>query len=300
MQGLSFAFNGGQGGYEDLKRRQLFGQLMQQRGSRAKPQNYWEGVNSATSSIFGALIANKYGNLAAKQKRLDELPHYRRGTNFHPGGMAVVGEDGPEVVNLPRGAQVQPNPNTVWEQEFKSLTPEEQDAVRKRMLEGLTPQEAIQPSGVGEESQLNSAARSFQGFMKSLDDYEKTFNDGGSTMWPGARKDELGIAHRDLQMQMKELYNLGVLNGPDLDLMNQILIDPTTVGGNVLDVLGGDRDMEKRIPANIAQVRELMLNRTTPALQQIGIDPQRLMPAQNRDLGAMSDEDLLKALMGGG
>ena len=127
--------------------------------------------------------------------------------------------------------------------------------------------------------------------MKSLSDYERVFNDpdgnpktrdGGSTMWPGKRKDELGIAHRDLQMQMKELYNLGVLNGPDLDLMNQILIDPTSASGNIMDALG-IADMEERVPANIAQVRQLMKNRTTPALQQLGIDAETLMPKSTPD-----------------
>lgn len=33
---------------------------------------------------------------------------YASGTNFHPGGMAMVGEAGPEILNLPRGAQVIP------------------------------------------------------------------------------------------------------------------------------------------------------------------------------------------------
>ena len=37
------------------------------------------------------------------------LKWYARGTNFHPGGWAVVGEQGPELLNLPRGSQVVPN-----------------------------------------------------------------------------------------------------------------------------------------------------------------------------------------------
>jgi hypothetical protein len=37
------------------------------------------------------------------------VPGFARGTNFAPGGMALVGEKGPELVNLPRGAQVIPN-----------------------------------------------------------------------------------------------------------------------------------------------------------------------------------------------
>jgi hypothetical protein len=37
------------------------------------------------------------------------LPAFAGGTNYAPGGLAVVGESGPEVVNLPRGSQVIPN-----------------------------------------------------------------------------------------------------------------------------------------------------------------------------------------------
>lgn len=37
------------------------------------------------------------------------IPGFAEGTNYAPGGMAWVGERGPELVNLPRGSQVIPN-----------------------------------------------------------------------------------------------------------------------------------------------------------------------------------------------
>lgn len=37
------------------------------------------------------------------------IPGFADGTNFAPGGLAVVGERGPELVNLPRGSQVIPS-----------------------------------------------------------------------------------------------------------------------------------------------------------------------------------------------
>lgn len=37
------------------------------------------------------------------------IPGFAKGTNFAPGGLAMVGERGPELVNLPRGSQVIPN-----------------------------------------------------------------------------------------------------------------------------------------------------------------------------------------------
>ena len=36
------------------------------------------------------------------------VPGYATGTNFAPGGMALVGEEGPELVDLPRGSRVSP------------------------------------------------------------------------------------------------------------------------------------------------------------------------------------------------
>ena len=38
-----------------------------------------------------------------------KIPGFAGGTKFAPGGPAIVGERGPELVNLPRGAQVIPN-----------------------------------------------------------------------------------------------------------------------------------------------------------------------------------------------
>lgn len=37
------------------------------------------------------------------------IPQFANGTNYAPGGMSLVGERGPELVNLPRGSQVIPN-----------------------------------------------------------------------------------------------------------------------------------------------------------------------------------------------
>lgn len=36
-------------------------------------------------------------------------PVYGNGTDYHPGGAAIVGDRGPEIVNLPRGSRVTPN-----------------------------------------------------------------------------------------------------------------------------------------------------------------------------------------------
>lgn len=43
------------------------------------------------------------------QSSLQSVPQYATGTDFHPGGLALVGERGPELVSMPRGARVTPN-----------------------------------------------------------------------------------------------------------------------------------------------------------------------------------------------
>jgi hypothetical protein len=55
------------------------------------------------SSLFGSNAIDVGDNFAGG------IPFYASGTDFHPGGLAVVGERGAELVNLPRGAQVIPN-----------------------------------------------------------------------------------------------------------------------------------------------------------------------------------------------
>jgi len=54
------------------------------------------GLQLGSMGVFGKQFA----------ANLNKVPAYAGGTNFHPGGMALVGERGPELVNLPRGSQV--------------------------------------------------------------------------------------------------------------------------------------------------------------------------------------------------
>jgi len=58
------------------------------------------------SSGGGALSFS--GDLGAGTGGL-AFPKFATGTNFAPGGPSIVGENGPELVNLPRGSQVVPN-----------------------------------------------------------------------------------------------------------------------------------------------------------------------------------------------
>ncbi|KKB12365.1 hypothetical protein VE25_07355 [Devosia geojensis] len=55
----------------------------------------------ALNAAFQGLLGGLFGGF--------RLPGFANGTNFASGGLAVVGERGPEIVNLPRGSKVIPN-----------------------------------------------------------------------------------------------------------------------------------------------------------------------------------------------
>jgi hypothetical protein len=64
-------------------------------------------ITKGIEMLFGGAFG---GGVGGGPVRLGfNLPGYANGTNFAPGGMALVGERGPELVNLPRGSQVVPN-----------------------------------------------------------------------------------------------------------------------------------------------------------------------------------------------
>ena len=75
------------------------------------------GVNAETKTL-GDMIKNALlgpvGDLAVRVGKfagtvIGNVKGYANGTDFHPGGLALVGERGPEIVSLPRGSAVYPH-----------------------------------------------------------------------------------------------------------------------------------------------------------------------------------------------
>lgn len=63
-----------------------------------------------TIPIAVAALASSVAQVASLKSQ--QPPAFQRGTRFAPGGMALLGEDGPELAFLPRGSQVLPNRET--------------------------------------------------------------------------------------------------------------------------------------------------------------------------------------------
>lgn len=117
-----------------------------------------------------------------------------------------------------------------------------------------TPTSTVRTAAV----KVNNAASAIQ---KGLDSYENLIQKFGTEIVPGKGKDALLVARRSIQLQMKELFNLGVLNGPDLTLMDELLIDPTsitTAAANALPESFGGSEIQGRAKSNIAQLRTML------------------------------------------
>lgn len=59
-------------------------------------------IGQMNGQVQSAQTSNVYGR----------IPQYARGTSYHQGGRAIVGEDGPELVDLPTGSKVYDNDKT--------------------------------------------------------------------------------------------------------------------------------------------------------------------------------------------
>ncbi|WP_172373805.1 phage tail length tape measure family protein [Mesorhizobium sp. NZP2234] len=66
------------------------------------------GILGGLFSLLGLGGGSSFNPTSGGFAQMLGIPGYANGTDNHPGGLAVVGEKGPELLNLPRGSQVIP------------------------------------------------------------------------------------------------------------------------------------------------------------------------------------------------
>lgn len=100
---------------------------------------------------------------------------------------------------------------------------------------------------------FSKGAAAYSNLSNALNNYESLISNGGITSLPSGKKQELKTAYQDILLQAKEAYNLGVLNGPDLQILESVIVDPTSLGSNFNPAVG-----EKGVLNNIKQVRDIV------------------------------------------
>jgi TP901 family phage tail tape measure protein len=67
------------------------------------------GTISGIIGNIGGMINNILGRIGSVAGAAAGIPAHASGTDFAPGGLSLVGEQGPELMYIPRGAQIIPN-----------------------------------------------------------------------------------------------------------------------------------------------------------------------------------------------
>ena len=95
---------------------------------------------------------------------------------------------------------------------------------------------------------------------------------GGIGVMPGTQRDLLQSARTNLQLQMKDLFELGVLAGPDMDLLNALVFDTTDPKNYLTQVLGGGT-AEERFKASIQNLENQMKILVAPKIKALEMKP---------------------------
>lgn len=126
----------------------------------------------------------------------------------------------------------------------------------------VTRNQALGQSPANPTGQLNEQRKKEQVYLNlndGIDRLEALLSDpkGGSTIMPSERKSRLQAAYNNVLLQAKEMYNLGVLNGPDYSIMQEILNNPTSLTGRALAGLSAEEQTARAL-AQIAEVRSIV------------------------------------------
>jgi len=172
----------------------------------------------------------------------------------------------PQIIDTPNG-MMQFNPNTL----------------------SLTPLTANGKPIMGTKSNLPEGAlktiTGVQNVSSALNDFEKNLkNFSSADMLNPSKRSLMSTDYQNTLLQLKEAYNLGVLNGNDYQIMTSILVDPNSPKAMLIDKKSQIEQIDKLknklndITTNTFKThqREVPSNLIIPTQNQTSFDPQLL------------------------
>jgi hypothetical protein len=112
------------------------------------------------------------------------------------------------------------------------------------------------------------------------------------------KRAEMGNAYNNMMLQAKEAYNLGVLNGPDYEILQKVVRDPTNPSSLVFSNKALDRQAEnlRTTAKNIVNTAYISQGRDVPAdVAKKLVKPEIKTETKNFS----SEQDVQKAIQGG-
>lgn len=134
-----------------------------------------------------------------------------------------------------------------------------------------------------QRNRVSNVNQAFETINGELDRYADLVKKNGIEIMPGEGKDNLNTVRQGIMLQMKELFNLGVLNGPDLSLMERMIYDPVvdvTKEGGVVNLIpqlwtGATGGAEERARNSVAELKRMLGNIKESAAQSIAAPGQQ-------------------------
>lgn len=87
------------------KKSEAFRNMISNVFNKLKEMKDWI-VESKLGKVVGGIFSWWKGEDSEKPQKKTDIPKHARGTSFAPGGITLVGEEGPELVEMPRGSKV--------------------------------------------------------------------------------------------------------------------------------------------------------------------------------------------------
>ena len=135
----------------------------------------------------------------------------------------------------------------------------------------VVPRQIAQTAGEDPvEKEKRLAEQKYGNVEDTLSTYERLIKQHGTEYMPGPAKREIETARAQLILELKELYELGALQAPDMVIIEQILADPTTIAANVGGLLTGGGNVNNYI-SQISIIRE----KIDSSKKRAGIEPNK-------------------------
>lgn len=224
---------------------QLTAGLSSEELKRARDRKLFGDAPSQDWNVIGQ---DDYGNnqYGFVDKRKGSVSPYQG--QPQPASTPTAEQGGPEALSLPP-----PPPGVnpkIWRDEQTRIAANEGKQSEKMR---------------GDLATTRQAADGLKSELKVLKEQVKKY---GAELVDGPNKAAMQTTYTNIQMRMKDLYQLGAITGPDMAILNQIIENPTASGP--MDYVGKSFRREARTAAQINQIERIIDNSVKDAERNFG------------------------------
>lgn len=150
------------------------------------------------------------------------------------------------------------------------------------------------PAAARREEAEKAKIAPLDSLQDSLARYRATLKRYGPTIMTGTGKAELDADYTDLLLKQKEAAKLGALTGPDLELMQRMMIDPTSLTGQWYEKTGNVGALDAQLNSvqrTLADARARAAGEEPPERRTLATQENPAQVANDTDYDALKTGD---------